>query len=144
LILRKVVLDTNVYVDWLNQKLGEEWVVAPGLVRYLSAVVHMELLTGARTPRAQRAVDQLARAYGAGKRILSPGAEAFGAAGRALRALRARGIEVRRASLVNDVLIAQSARAIGATVITQDHDYEAIRSTLDFELRIVPPNPSAP
>jgi predicted nucleic acid-binding protein len=46
-------------------------------------------------------------------------------------------MEVRRASLVNDVLIAQSARAIGATVITRDRDYEQLRPILEFELRVI-------
>jgi predicted nucleic acid-binding protein len=44
---------------------------------------------------------------------------------------------VRRASLVNDVLIALTARAIGATLFTADRDYEAIRSILGFELALI-------
>lgn len=137
MILRKVVLDTNVYVDWLNDKLHDGLVLAPGLVRYLSAVVQMELRTGARTPRARRAVDELVRAYRGGRRIVVPTARAFDEAGRALRELRDRGVEVRRASLVNDVLIAQSARAIGAMVITRDRDYETLKAVFDFGLQVL-------
>jgi len=38
----------------------------------------------------------------------------------------------------NDVLIALSARRIGATVITQNRkDFEAIQSVKDFKLKIV-------
>jgi predicted nucleic acid-binding protein len=136
-ILRKVVLDTNVYVDWLNEKLHDGLVLAPGFVRYLSAVVQMELRTGARTRRAARAVDELVRAYRTGRRIVVPTAGAFDDAGRALRELRDRGVEVRPASLVNDVLIAQSARAIGATVITRDRDYEKLTKVLDFSLQVI-------
>ncbi len=137
MILRKVVLDTNVYVDWLNEKMHESLVLAPGLVRYLSAVVQMELRTGATTPRARRAVDELVGAYRGGRRIIVPTAAAFDDAGRVLRELKSQGIEVRRASLVNDVLIAESARAIGATVITRDGDYEILKGALQFGLQVV-------
>lgn len=139
MILRKVVLDTNVYIDWLNQGLHEELMVGPGLVRYLSAVVQMELRVGAKMLPARRAVDQLSRAYRTAGRIITPTVEHFDQAGRALRRLRDAGREVRRASLVNDVLIALSARALGATVLTSDQDYEAILAVLDFKLERVTP-----
>ena len=58
----------------------------------------------------------------------------FEEAGAVLRTLRARGMEIRRASIVNDVVIAMSCRAIGATLYTADFDYEAIRSARDFRL----------
>ncbi len=44
---------------------------------------------------------------------------------------------MRRASLVNDVLIALTARAIGATLYTADGDFEAIRQVRAFALRVV-------
>ena len=139
MILRKVLLDTNLYIGWLNQGLHEELMVGPGLVRYLSAIVQMELRVGATMLPARRAVDQLTRAYRAGGRIISPGAELFDQAGRTLQRLREAGREVRRASLVNDVLIALSARTLGATVLTADEDYEAIRAVVDFKLERVAP-----
>lgn len=52
--LRKVVLDTNLYVDWLNRGAHEALFTGPGLIRYLPAVVHMELGVGAVTRKAQR------------------------------------------------------------------------------------------
>jgi predicted nucleic acid-binding protein len=139
MILRKVLLDTNVYIDWLNQGLHEELMVGPGLVRYLSAVVQMELRIGAKMLPARRAVDQLSRAYRAAGRIITPSADLFDQAGRTLQRLREEGREVRRSSLVNDVLIALSARSLGAAVLTADEDYEAIRSVLDFKLEWVAP-----
>jgi len=54
--------------------------------------------------------------------------------------LRLAGHEIRRASLVNDLLIALTARQMGATVYTSDlQDFEAIRRIRDFSLRAVPP-----
>ena len=42
-----------------------------------------------------------------------------------------------RHSIVNDVLIALSARSIGATVVTQNaRDYRAIRSIRSFRLEL--------
>lgn len=135
MILRKVVLDTNLYIDWLNKGLREELMVAPGFVRYLSVVVQMELRAGATTVAARRALDQLVRAYRTAERIVVPDHELFDVAGRTLQFLRAAGYETRRASLLNDVLIALSARSIGATLVTADADYEAIRSVIDFKLQ---------
>jgi predicted nucleic acid-binding protein len=86
---------------------------------------------------ARRAVDQLTRAYRTAGRIVTPSAELFDQAGRALQQLREAGREVRHGSLVNDVLIALSARALGATVLTADEDYEVIRSFVDFKLERV-------
>lgn len=137
--LRKVLIDTNLYIGWLNQGLHEELMVGQGLVRFLSAVVQMELRAGARTLPARRAVDQLNRAYRTSGRIICPTAAIYDQAGRTLSLLRDAGREVRRASPVNDVLIALSARSLGATVLTADEDYEAIQAVLDFKLERVPP-----
>ncbi len=135
--LKKVVLDTDLYMDWLNKGAHEELFSGPGLVRYLPAVVHMELGAGAATRGAQRALDKLVRTYRSVGRMILLDAQAFDVAGDTLRKLRQRGTEVRRASLVNDLLIALSARSVGATVMTADADYEAIRAVLDFRFELV-------
>ena len=113
--------------------------IGPGLVRYLSAVVHMELRVGAGTLPARRAVDQLVRGYEASGRHVEPARALFDGAGRTLRRLKERGREIRRASLVGDVLIAHTARSLGAAILTGDRDFETIRSVLDFELEVVDP-----
>lgn len=135
--LRKVVLDTNLYVDWLNRGSHEALFAGPGLIRYLPAVVHMELGAGATTRNAQRALEKLVRTYRSVGRLVVLDDQAFDAAGSALRSLRKRGLEIRRASLVNDVLIALSARAVGATLITADTDYARIAAVLDFRFEVV-------
>jgi predicted nucleic acid-binding protein len=64
----------------------------------------------------------------------------FDEAGLVLRALRLAGREIRRASLVNDVLIALTARSIGAMLYTADaEDFESIRQVRDFSLAVVRP-----
>jgi predicted nucleic acid-binding protein len=137
--LRKAVIDTNLYIDWFNRGLREDLLLGRGLVRYLSAVALMELRTGATMLPARRAVDHLVRAYGSGGRIVAPPIDVFDRAGRTLQRLRESGREIRRSSLVHDVLIAHTARALGATVFTADADYEAIHAVLDFDLERVAP-----
>jgi predicted nucleic acid-binding protein len=133
--VKKVVLDTNVYIDWINRGLGEERILGSGLIRYLSAIVVMELRAGARTRSGRAAVDQLVRAYASGGRLVSPPLAVFERAGSLLRRLKLAGREVRSAAFVNDVLIALSARSIGATVVTSNvRDFEAIRRIEPFAL----------
>ena len=136
--MTKVVLDTSVYVGWLNQGLHAEWLLGPGVVRCLSAVVLMELRVGATTRRARRAVSQLVRPYETSGRLVAPSARLFDEAAIVLQRLRMRGLEVRRASLVNDVLIALTARAMGATVVTANAaDFQAIRDFRRFSLHVI-------
>ena len=74
-------------------------------------------------------------------RILIPTGAVYEDAGHVLRALQAsRGYQVAGSpSLVNDVLIALSARSIGATVVTGNaRDFAAIREIRPFRLTVVP------
>lgn len=134
----KLVLDTNLYVDWFNRGLHGGLMVGPGFVRYLSSVVQMELRVGAVTRPARRLFDQLVRAYAASARVVAPSPSVFDEAGLVLRALRLAGREVRHAALVNDVLIALTTRQIGATLYTANgDDFSAIRRIRDFNLEVV-------
>lgn len=136
--VKKVVLDTNLYIDWINRGLREDLMLGVGVVRYLSAVVLMELRAGARKRGDRLALDRLARAHASGGRLLAPGHQVFDRCGSLLRQLKLAGAEIRSASLVNDVLIALSARAIGATVMTANvTDFEAIRKLEPFSLETV-------
>jgi predicted nucleic acid-binding protein len=136
-----VVFDTNIYVDWLNRGWREELMLGRGFTRYLSAVVQMELRIGVTTRRSQRALGQLVRGYSVAGRILLPSPRVFDDAGEVLAKLRGAGRDVRRASLVvlNDVLIALSAREIGATVYTANaREFQAIRAIRNFRLELSP------
>jgi predicted nucleic acid-binding protein len=136
--VRPTLLDTNVYLDWLNQGLREEIVIGAGRVRILSAIVLMELRAGATTRSAVSAVDTLSRAYVKAQRLVAPSATLYSDAGRLLLQLRKDSREVRRASLVSDALIALTARSLGATVVTRDgSDFAAIRKHCDFSLEVL-------
>lgn len=108
-----------------------------GVVRVLSAVVLMELRIGATTLPARRALDQLQRASRDSGRLIAPTADQLDRAGIVLQRLRASGQEIRRSSLVHDVLIALTARDLGATVVTEDRDFEVIRAIVNIDVTFV-------
>jgi len=133
--VKKVLIDTCVYIDWLNQGRHDEVMLGTGIVRYLSAVVAMELRAGAQHRGARDAISALIRAYRSAGRLAVPSSEVFDRAGGVLRELRLAGREVRQASLCNDVLIALTARSIGASVATVNlDDFAAIRRIKRFDL----------
>lgn len=134
----KVVLDTSLYIDWINRGERQELFTTHLHQRYLSAVVWMELRAGATTPKAIRGVERLAAVYGQLGRIVAPPAQVWGLAGGVVDRLRRRGFEARRASLVNDVLVALTARSLGAAVLTADADFQAIQRIERFALEIMP------
>jgi predicted nucleic acid-binding protein len=121
-ITGKVILDTNVFVDYLRDDLHKDWVLGrvPNTVRFLSAIVLMELRLGADTPVRKRKVDGIERAFPS-HRILAPEGELFGRAGSLFRTLY--GFPTGdRLGHMNDILIALTAWRIGATVVTNNLD----------------------
>lgn len=138
--MRRLVLDTNLYIDWLNAGDREEIVFQAGAVKCLSAVVMMELLGGAFSARDRKLLQGIFHAFTKLGRILTPSTATYREAGDVLRQLQtAQGYGLGRShSLANDVLIALSARSIGATVITQNkRDFLAIQSVRAFKLSLV-------
>ena len=133
--MKKILIDTCIHIDWMNQGLREEIMLGHGFVRYLSAVVAMELRAGAQHRGARDAVSAVIRAYRSAGRLVVPSAEVFERAGAVLRQLKLAGRDVRQASLCNDVLIALTARSIGASVVTGNvDDFTAIRRIERFDL----------
>lgn len=138
--MRRVVIDTNIYIDWLNERQCEEVIFERGTVKHLSAVVLMELFAGAFSNRDRRLIRSIALPSARANRIVIPTVSIYEEAGDVLRRLqRVHGYSMPSAyGLVNDVLIALSARSIGATVITQNQrDFAAIRAVRPFKLVVV-------
>ncbi len=111
--MRRVVIDTNIYIDWFNVGRHEEVVLQRDAVKHLSAVVLMELRAGAFASRDRRLVQRVESAFARAGRILLPSRHVFVEAGDVLRRLQARrGFHLTTShSIVNDVLIALSARS---------------------------------
>jgi predicted nucleic acid-binding protein len=139
--VRRLVIDTDLYVDWINAGRHGDVLFEAGAVKYLSAVVLMELRAGALAAPDRRLVRRLRAAFEKEGRILVPTGAAFEEAGETLRRLQSeRGYNLARShSIVNDVLIALSARASGAVVVTQnERDFRAIQAIRPFRLEVVP------
>ena len=123
----RVLLDTNVFVDYLRHGLHERWVAGRDAhyIRFLSSIVLMELHLGADTPRRRRAVTALRRAFPEG-RILAPTPALHERAGTLFPRLHGLGPGDRLGPM-NDLLIALTAWRIGATVVTRNvSDFERI------------------
>jgi len=75
--VKKILIDTNVCIEWLNRGLHETVTLGPGVVRYLSAVVVMELRAGVSHRASREAVDALTRAYRTAGRLVAPSSEVF-------------------------------------------------------------------
>jgi predicted nucleic acid-binding protein len=135
----RLVVDTNLYIDWLNAGRHEAVLFQRDAVKYLSAVVMMELYAGAFSTHDRRLLRQVTTAFRKAGRILLPSAGVYEEAGGVLRALRGRGYNpASPSSLVNDVLIALSARTIGAVVYSQnERDFAAIQSVRPFKLAVI-------
>ena len=118
----KVLLDTNILIDFLRAGMHAEWVLSGHgtVVRFISAVALLELRLGADTPKRKKAVDRLQQAFQSG-RILGLTPSLLDHAGRLFRTMygNASGLSDRLGPM-NDVLIALTAREIGATVVTSN------------------------
>ena len=138
--MRRLIIDTNVYIDWFNAGRHEDILFQRGTVKHLSAVVVMELRACASSTQDRRLVQRDESTFARARRILVPSETVFAEAGDVLRRLQTRrGFRIEsRHSIVNDVLIALSARSIGATVATQnERDYRAIQTVRPFQLLVV-------
>ena len=138
--MRRLILDTNLYIDWFNTGAHESLLFQSDAVKMMSTVVMMELLAGAHAVRDRTRLHDLFRTFRKLGRLLVPSAEVYEDAGGVLRQLQAvHGYRLRQAhSLTNDVLIALSARTVGGTVVTQNQrDFLAIQSIRPFKLSLV-------
>jgi predicted nucleic acid-binding protein len=138
--MRRLVPDTNIYIDWINARRHEAILFERDTVKHLSAVVVMELLAGAFSTADRKAVRRLESVFAKADRIVTPSAKIFAEAGDVLRRLEEQ-LDVHVAgndSIANDVLIALSARSIGAAVVTGNgRHYRAIQSVTAFRLVVV-------
>lgn len=118
----KVLLDTNVLIDFLRAGMHSEWVLGGQgtVVRFISAVALLELRLGADTPKRKKAVDRLHQAFRS-ERVLGLTPPLLDRAGHCVRVLsgNASGLTGRLGPM-NDILIALTAREIGVTVVTSN------------------------
>lgn len=140
----KHLIDTDLYIDLIQS--GNTLPIirelydkeAPGI--YFSSVVIQELLTGARSPAARRHVETLFRPFERAGRIVTPSHKQWKEAGDVLaRALNLRpDLKSKLPTLVNDCLLALSARSIGAILYTRNRDdFVLLKGVRSFSLVVI-------
>ena len=120
--MAKHLIDGDLYIDLIQSRatlpiLRELYENdAPGI--YFSSIVIQELLAGARGPRARTQVETLYRPFERAGRIVTPNHSQWKDSGDMLaKALTMRpDLKNKLPTLVNDCLLALSARSIGATL----------------------------
>ena len=129
----KFTFDTNVFIDsFRSETAAAELLVflrAALPFTFLSAVVVQELVSGARTVAAARALERgVVGPFERRRRIFAPSVRAFAASGRAVAALAKREgwRPDENPSLLNDALLAASCREQGLTLITNDADFKRL------------------
>jgi len=128
--LNKVIFDTNIYIDFLNQSKYSDRIYNPDYLVYLSSVVLMELFAGSSVKEEIRDLEKLCKLYKRKNKLIVPSVEDYIEAGKiAAKMIANLGYDLKKSYwLLNDILIALSSQRIGAIVITQNRkDFEAIK-----------------
>lgn len=131
-----LILDTNVYIDALQDSDREEWVTEiidnTGDALGLHSVVVAELLAGGPGPGERAAfIQQLLRTSTG---LITPSHDDWAFAGNAVRILGGDAVTARR-SFWNDVLIATSCARVGATLLTSNKaDFARIRRIVPVDI----------
>jgi predicted nucleic acid-binding protein len=132
---RFAVFDTSVYIEDFRTGRFARQILESTFVPRCSAVVLHELLRGARTPLERQFIRDLQRHC----RVVTPSERHWMDAAGILALIKNReGYDAAKIrELAFDVLIALSARSIGATVVTcNEADFRAISRHVRFEVTV--------
>jgi len=135
----KAILDTSVYIPFLRDgiihpKFPEDFV---NPLLYMSSVVVSELYAGAHDSQSIKLLDKLYNTFQDVGRLIVPNDDDWRQTGGIIAKSRKKyGYESTYLSrLQNDILIACSARRIGAFVLTKNYkDFVRIREFVDFRI----------
>jgi predicted nucleic acid-binding protein len=139
-----VLFDTNIYLrvlrseDYARGHLERFRRLAPRT--YLCSVVAAELYAGARTLGGMRLVDGLLAPYVRIGRVTFPNHNDWLDMGKVAAeiGIADAGSRVRATALENDILIALSAKRVGAVVVTENEkDFSLIRKHVSFAFAVM-------
>lgn len=131
----KVVYDTCLYIDLLRGFERLALFTDRTHIRYMSPVVIMELLAGAKTPRQKKVVDKLIHPYSKASRLISISSGLFYKAGCCLEKLQASQLSK---GFTHDLLIALSAASVGAVLFTSNKkDFARIARQVPVKMEYV-------
>lgn len=135
----KVICDTSVYIPFINKGIAHP-VFSNESVRpvlYMSAVVLSELYAGAHESQSIKLLDKLYRTFQNVGRLIVPADHDWQQTGCIIAKLKKKhGFEAKYlARIQNDILIAYSAKKIGASIVTQNEkDFLRIKEFIDFRI----------
>lgn len=137
--MRKYIIDTDLYIELLRTGRYHDIIAeiysneTPNI--YFSSVVAQELLSGVVSEDGKKNVETIFRPFEKVGRIVTPGHVVWKEAGEILSELKMKrpDLKTKLSQILNDTLIAMSARSIGAAVITLNSlDFETIKSVRHF------------
>ena len=138
----KYLFDTNVYLFAINSAAGEEFFTQhfqPLIFRtHLASVVIEELYAGALDAQAVRLIERYVRALERSGRVVAPTFQDWKEAGNLVAQITRKepGRKRKIQQMLNDILLALSARRIGADLFTFNRgDFELIRRYKPFSLK---------
>ncbi len=139
--MSKTLLDTSVFIPLLRtgEHLEKILPLTQGDIFYLSSVVAQELYIGSRDKQFTWQMDKLYYRFEKIGRLIVPTSVDWRLAGLALSRLGNHyGFDkIRRASLINDALIAASCRRAGVLLLTFNaKDFCLLQEVIDFEYRV--------
>jgi len=145
--LRRYIIDTDLYIELLrtgqyHDIIAEVYAKETPNIYFSSVVVH-ELLSGVISEEGKKNVETILRPFEKVGRVITPSHSIWKEVGEILSILRKAkpNLKTKLSQLVNDALIAMSARAIGATVITlNSYDFEVIKSVRKFSYMTINKN----
>ena len=136
--MAKVTYDANIYIRYKNQSLPRSF--------YMSAVVLQELVAGANDASAIKEFERLRQEYRTANKLLVPNEEDWWQAGLVLNALQRgrrskktgkipRISAAERYRIINDVLIARTAKRAGVIIVTDNvADFQKIQNFCDVKV----------
>ncbi len=134
---RKIVIDTNVYIDIFNKGRHESLKNPSEYLVFLAYPVLHELWIGAKNPAEIKHLSAFQDRFLRLKRLISPSTATLVAMGPICRKLRKSGkLDPAHPKHYNDIAITILARQIGAMVITKNiSDFEMIQTAVNFEFQ---------
>ncbi len=142
--MSKVIIDTDIYIDFLRSGLFDSFVRALYTFRrhdiFFSSVVIEELLQGVLDSKGKKYVEILFKPFEKVGRIVTPHHSDWKEAGNILSSIRKKYPHYGNKSkgLVNDALIAVSARRIGATLYSSNKkDFELLQKIKNFDFSLI-------
>lgn len=136
---RKVVIDTNVYIEIFNNDVHSEQINWFKNITFLAWPVLHELWMGARDAAEIKFLVEWGETFSKLNRLIIPTTGTLFLIGQTCQKLRRKGkLDPVNPKHYNDITISLLARQIGAVVLTKNRkDFKTIQSSVDFACEFI-------